>query len=249
MPQMETVVRRKRTTSSFLPSVLTSLLLTSLIWGGLLYGFWHYGGDELLGERIQEETAPLMARQKDDLSDVRARLSIDMQALQDRHEQFVRMNALEAAIHAENSRPKFDDLLKLGRNLATGSSEEDFFQQTKKRIEAAYRNRLAQHPGLDVEGHFPQLGVSQETSLDKSTLVDFLTKTDKSGWDRARSAVLLRKFEDDDIVIASLIETMRDDQDLQAALAAWESLVELTDYVPGSKGFSPGDFNRWWSTR
>ena len=54
--ELEPVVRRRRTSSSFLPSVVTSLLLTSLVWAALLYTAWHFIGNEWVSEKSRPKS-------------------------------------------------------------------------------------------------------------------------------------------------------------------------------------------------
>ena len=49
-------------------------------------------------------------------------------------------------------------------------------------------------------------------------------------------------------MIAQLLQIIRDDEDLQVIFVAWDSLLFMTGYDAGSKGFQPADFGRWWST-
>lgn len=254
-PQMDSpMVRRRRTTSSFFPAVFTAFLLTSLIWAAGLYAFWKAVGDEWLTQRVQEEATPLRAGLKDELQTGRAQLTNETRTveqsvleLRNRFEVYVRMSALEAALYSDNSRSRFDDLLDCAQDLPSGSPEEVYFQNTKDRIEAAYTKRLAQHKGLDVRRLFPTLNVTRESSIGKTTLMNFIANSEAAGWDRARAAYLLRRFKDDDQVIAHLFQTCRDDEDLQVVLASWDSLVAVTGYEPGSQGFDLDDFARWLS--
>ncbi len=255
-PALETAIRRRRARSSFLLAVMTALLLTTLVWGVLLVTSWAFLGDEWFSNRVQEETTAFETRVRNDLRVARAELGEAVHTAQEqvvllraRHDQFVRINALEAAMYADHSRQKFDDLLDIGSRLETGSPEEEFFKQTKERIETAYSRRLQQHAGLEVRALFPQLRLTKETSLGKANLLKLLTRTNTAGWDRARAAFLLRRYVDDEEVIAQLVQTVRDEEDLQVVFAAWETLVTLTGFEPGSKDFSPSDFDRWWSTR
>jgi hypothetical protein len=235
---------------------MTALFLTSLVWGGLLLSCWTYIGDEWFSDRVEEETASMEGRLEEAMRTTRTELTDAVHSAQEqmvllraRHEQFVRLNALEAGMYSDHSRQKFDDLMEIGDSLPTGTSEQEFYKQTKSRIETAYARRLRQHPGLNVRALFPKLNLTRETSLGKSTLMKFIGESDANGWDRARAAMLLQRYLNDDETIAFLIRTIRDEADLQVVLAAWDSLVALTGYEPGSKGFSPSDFDRWWSTR
>ena len=246
MPQAEIRGRRRRATSSFIPTVLASLLLTSLIWCGLLLAFWHLSAKRQVATWLQEHR---------DLRDAQARLDGQFRDQEEKlvllgavYERFVRMNALEAAMYAPNSRRQFEDLLDIGRSLPAGGAEEEFFKRTKERIETAYTKRLTQHRGLNVGKLFPSLGITREAELGKTALMDFMAKPEASGWHRARAAFLLRRFEGDRLVIAHLRHTIREDEDLQLVFAAWESLLALTGYDPGSKGFDPAAFDRWWRT-
>lgn len=250
----EVVKRRVKSSSSFFPSVVTSLLLTSLIWGALLVTFWQFVGDEWLKARVQSETVPLSTGLGEEIRVARTELTENLHEVQEslivlraRHQQFVRMCALESAMYSDHSRQRFEEFLDIGRRLETGSEEEDYFRQTKGRIESAYTKRLGQHRGLAVRQLFPQLSVTKESNLGASHLMEFVANTNAPGWDRARAAVLLRQFPENDGVIAQLVQLARDDQDLQVFFAAWDSLLSLTGYEPGSKGFSPSDFDRWWS--
>ncbi len=254
-PQMEPMVRRRRTTSSFLPSVLTSLLLTTLVWGAILFTAWRFVGEEWFENRVQEAASGI------DGSGDQLRLSVqtlsqDVRNLEDRltlfragHQRFVRMNALEASLYADNSRQKYEDLVEIGEDLETGSTEEEFYQRTKGRIEQAYIKRIAQHPGLDTGKYFPESGERLDQRVGKEALSRFVNDQAGLGWDRARAAFLLRKFKDSDTkVIAQLLQIIRDDEDLQVIFVAWDSLLFMTGYDAGSKGFQPADFGRWWST-
>ena len=155
-PQMEPIVRRRRTSSSFLPSVLTSFLLTTLVWGTVLFTAWKFVGEEWFANRVQE------AASREGTAGSQLQLSLqtlrqDVRSLEDTlthfrtgHQRFVRMNALEASLYTLNSRPKYDELKGIGEQLETGSPEEEFYRRTKVRIEQAYIKRIAQYPGLNT---------------------------------------------------------------------------------------------------
>ena len=255
-PHLESIVRRRRTSSSFLPSVLTSFLLTTLVWGAVLFTAWKFIGEEWLTSRMEEAAAG------EGSSNSQLQLSLqtlrqDVRSLEDTltyfragHQKFVRMNALEASLYADNSRQKYEDLVEVGQRLQTGSSEEEFYLRTKERIEQAYIKRIAQHPGLDTAKYFPESGQRSDKHVGKEALARLINDPARLGWDRARAAYLLRNYEESDTeVIAQLLQTIRDDEDLQVVFAAWDSLVQLTGYEQGSKGFQPADFDRWWSKR
>lgn len=255
-PQMEPIVRRRRTSSSFLPSVLTSFLLTTLVWGTVLFTAWKFVGEEWFANRVQE------AASREGTAGSQLQLSLqtlrqDVRSLEDTlthfrtgHQRFVRMNALEASLYAHNSRQKYDELKGIGEQLETGSPEEEFYRRTKVRIEQAYIKRIAQYPGLNTAKYFPELGQRSDKRVDKEALTRFINDQSHPGWDRARAAYLLRRYEDSDsTVVEQLRQTVRDDEDLQVYFAAWDSLVEITGYEPGAKGDSPADFDLWWSRR
>ncbi|MFT5192240.1 MAG: hypothetical protein ACI957_005290 [Verrucomicrobiales bacterium] len=251
-PRMESAVRRRRTASSFIPALLTPLLLTSLVWAALIFAFWKFAGKELASTMIQDETETLWAGLNVELTSLENEMRFlkeDVKIDRENNEKFKRMSALEAGIYKDNSRQKFDDIIDIGKTLDTGSVEEEFYQRTKERVELAYTKRLGQHQGLNVGALFPSLGISRERSLSKTTLMNFTAKPEVSGWDRARATFLLRRFKEDDQVTAFLLQTIRNEDDLQVMFASWESLIAISGYEPGSKGFSPSDFDRWWSTR
>ncbi len=257
-PQMETTVRRRKasSSSSFLPAVVISLFVTSLVWGALLLSYWRVVGDEGLTERIRQEAVSVNAGLSEELREGQTLLTQEVRlfeeefvGFQESHERFVRMSALVAAMASDHSRQNFEDFLAIGQVLDTGSPALDYFKENKSRIEAAHIKRLNQHRGLSVASYFPQLMPTTESSLGAETLMEFVSRPKVSGWDRARGAILLRKFAGDEKVMAHLLQIVRDDQDLQVVFAAWESLIALSGYEPGSRGFSPDAFDGWWSTR
>lgn len=252
-PQMEPTVRRRRAGSSFLPSILTSLFLTSLVWGAVLYTAWKFVGEEWFNTRVQEAAGALEGEQGEDVvktlkQDIQ-NLDEELKLFRTSHQNFVRMNTLKASLWSDNSRQKYDEFVEIGERLETGSPEEDYFLETKAHMEGAYVQRVRQLPGLNTRKLFPNLNVSKDVSLGKATLLRFVSNQEGAGRDRARAALLLRKYEDDGEVMKQLRQTVRDDHDLEVVFAAWDSLLELSGYDPGALGFQPADFDRWWSLR
>jgi len=254
-PSMEPIVKRRRKSSSFLPSVLTSFLLTTLMWGAVLFTAWKFVGEEWFANRMQEavsaeggvgsELQLTLERLEQDVRNLEA----TMAQFRANHQEFVRMNALVASLWADNSRQKYDDLIEIGERLETGSPEKEFYVKTKVRIEQAYIKRIALHPGLDTAKYFPGSGQRSDKRVGREALGRLINDQTRPGWDRARAAYLLRNYKSSaNEVIAQLLQTIRDDEDLQVYCAAWDSLVFLTDYKVGSKGISPDDFDRWYST-
>lgn len=253
-PQMEPTVRRRRTSSSFLPSVLTSLLLTTLVWGAVLYAAWKFVGEEWFNNRVQEAAGSLENGEDD--QQVVSKLRQEVQTLDEElklfrasNQSYVRMNTLVASIYLEHSRQKYDELVDIGEPLDSSSPEKEYYLRTKERIDNSFIKRAFQIQELNTRQLFPNLGVTKDVYLSKTTLAKFVSNQEGDGEQRARAALLLRKFKGDGEVMKQLRQTVRDDHDLRVYCAAWDSLVDLTGYDPGSRGVQPDDFDHWWSNR
>lgn len=247
-PEMEP--QRNRSSSASRIGLGTTILLsvaaTSLLWAAMLGAFSKFAGNDWLENRFTGWFQPAIQERVDPIETTARRLESELTDLTGRYENLLRLDTLESTIFTNSKRDEYEQLVSLGKRMSESTpAEASRYQRARARIEQAYIRRLGDHKGLPVNKLFPKLGVSRDTRVGFTTLLDYLSKRDEPAWDRARAAVLLRRFKDNDQVITALHQIIRDDQDLTVMFAAWDSLVKLTGYE-ADKGFNIDHFHQWW---
>ena len=248
-PKITREASKRPTKHAWATMILLSVLATTVLWGAVLLAFWKSFGADWMQNQFSNWFGSSSAYLTESVDRLETNV-IDLQEehvlLEARFEGNMQMEKLEDMIFSTNARQHFDELLALGKGIGpTLTSELGLFKERKTRIEQAYIRKVRLLKGLDAGQLFPTALTSKDSDLKSDTLLDFLSKLNEGEWSRARVAFVLRQFQDDDKVIAGLLQVIRDDSNLPVMFAAWDSLVTLTGYK-AVNGFDPDHFHSWW---